>query len=149
MQDSIYTLKTSRVILKVADSAFAEKVQDPESLLPILRMVYGKLDSDQEHFSILCLNKANRVLMVKTLFSGAVDQTLVDLKVLFRFALLNGATGIIIAHNHPSGRTEPSMEDRHMTQKVVSGCATFDIKLIDHVILTSNAYYSFREGGLL
>lgn len=149
MLDSIYTLKTSRVMLRVQDSGNGELLQQPEQVVPILRLVYSKLDADQEHFTVFCLNKANRVLMVKTLFSGGMDTTFVDIKVLFRFALLNGATGIIIAHNHPSGRVEPSMEDRRITGKIADACRLFDIKLLDHIILTTGEFLSFRERGLL
>lgn len=124
-------------------------IQDPESAVNILRAIYADLDADQEHFTILCLNKANKVTGFKTLFSGGQDMSIVDLKVLFRNALLMGSTGLILAHNHPSGNLNASPEDLIITRKIIEGAKILDIKILDHIILGGNDSMSFREKGLI
>lgn len=145
--ETIYEIKTCKVRLRVTETELGT-VRDPESALGILRSIYKDLDADQEHFTILCLNKAYKVTGFKVLFSGGQDEANVDLKVLFRNALLMGATALILAHNHPSGRVEASPEDITLTKKIMEASAMLGIKILDHVIL-GNGYYSFTEKGLI
>ncbi|WP_207209779.1 JAB domain-containing protein [Flavobacterium beibuense] len=103
----------------------------------------------QEEFKILMLNYANEVLGVYNLSKGGVSGTVVDIKLLFAVALKCHASNIIIAHNHPSGTLIPSESDKTITAKIKKASELLDIKLIDHLIVTKEGYYSFSEFGLL
>lgn len=144
--DTIYKLETATIKLKVAETLGT--VRDPENATEILRAVYQELDQDQEHFTILCLNKANKVTGIKTVSSGGQDQGMVDPRIVFRIALLMGATSLIVAHNHPSGRNEPSPEDIAVTRKLVEAGKLLDINVMDHIILGEQSF-SFAERGMI
>ena len=99
----------------------------------------------QEEFKVLLLNRANEVLGIYPLSKGGITGTVVDSRLIFAVALKCNATGIIIAHNHPSGTLKPSEADITLT-KSIKKCADFlDITLIDHLIITKNGFYSFSK----
>ena len=102
-----------------------------------------------ESFKVLLLNKANKVLSLFSVSSGGVSGTVADPKVIFVAALKRNASAIILAHNHPSGNLKPSRADEELTQKIKSGGAFLDIKVLDHIILSKEGYYSFADEGLL
>ena len=103
----------------------------------------------RESFGVLCLN-ARTQLCARTLFMhGGVSVTLVDMKLLFQFAILHNASGIIVFHNHPSGGLTPSQQDKSLTRKIKDACAVLDINFLDHVILTDKNHFSFAEEGYL
>ena len=103
----------------------------------------------QEEFKVIYLNRANKVLGVYALSKGTISGTLVDVRLIFAVALKCNASGIILAHNHPSGNLKPSEADKSLTSKIKQ-CAEFmDINLIDHLIITKNNYYSFITEGIL
>ncbi|MFT4203615.1 MAG: JAB domain-containing protein [Chitinophagaceae bacterium] len=102
-----------------------------------------------EQFKVLLLNTANRVLGIYPMSSGGISGTVVDPRLLFATALTSHASGIILAHNHPSGNLQPSAADRHLTQKIAEGGKLLDIQVLDHLIITTEGYYSFSDEGLL
>ena len=103
----------------------------------------------QEEFKVLLLNRANEVLGIYPLSKGGITGTVVDSRLIFAVVLKCNATGIIIAHNHPSGTLKPSDNDITLT-KSIKKCADFlDITLIDHIIVTKNGYFSFSNQGKL
>ncbi len=102
-----------------------------------------------EQFKVLLLNRANKVLGIFEASSGGVTGTVVDPKIIFVAALKANACSIIISHNHPSGNLQPSGADREITQKVKSGGQFLDIKLFDHIIISSEGYFSFADEGLI
>ncbi len=102
-----------------------------------------------EQFKVLFLNKANKVLGIYDVSTGGVSGTVADPKVIFVAALKANCTGIIISHNHPSGNLKPSRQDEELTQKIKQGGQLLDIKLLDHIIVTSEGYYSFGDEGLV
>jgi DNA repair protein RadC len=108
-------------------------------------------DSDKiewvESFIVIGLNRANKVLGFYKVSSGGVTGTVADPKVIYQFALLSNASSIIIAHNHPSGNTTPSEQDRTLTNKIKEAGKMLDITLVDHVIVTVDGFYSFAENG--
>lgn len=108
----------------------------------------GKIDYF-EQFKILFLNHSLKVLGLYEMSSGGITGTIVDLRMIFSAALKANATSIMIAHNHPSGNTRPSDADRYMTAKIRQAGELLDIKLMDHLIITSESYYSFTEDGAL
>lgn len=106
-------------------------------------------DIDHEQFWVLLLNNANLVIKQLFLSKGGMTATLVDLRLLFKQALLHGAIGLILVHNHPSGKLEPSKADLELTFKIQTAAQTFDLKVLDHVIISSCGYYSFSDEGLI
>lgn len=102
-----------------------------------------------EQFKVVLLNRAYRVLGLFETSSGGPTGTVADPKMIFTAALKMNANSIILAHNHPSGNLEPSKADIQMTDKIKNAGLFLDIKVIDHMILTSESYYSFADEGLL
>ncbi|MCI4670834.1 MAG: DNA repair protein RadC [Bacteroidia bacterium] len=128
---------------------FPEKVKISSSLIAA-RYLMAKLgDFSQEVFYVLFLNRNNEVEAEKQLFVGGVAATIIDPKVVFREAILHLASGLIIAHNHPSGNLVPSQADIQITKKIQQGADYFDIRLLDHVIVSDRSYYSFADEGKL
>ena len=103
----------------------------------------------KESLKMLLLNRAKKVLGVMNISEGGTAGTTADIKVIMQCALLGNADGIILCHNHPSGTLQPSSEDMTLTQRVKSACNVMDIQLLDHIILTSEHYYSFADEGRL
>jgi len=100
-----------------------------------------------ESFFILLLNKANNTIGVKRLSKGSIDGTVVCTKMLLFYAINTLASTMIIAHNHPSGNTQPSNADIQLTKKIKEALKLCDILLLDHIILTDCNYYSFADEG--
>ena len=104
----------------------------------------------QESFAVLLLNNSNYVKGIYKLSTGGVSATLVDIRLLFAVALKSVTTGLILAHNHPTGKMDPSNLDKELTKKIVEAATYFDIKVLDHIILSPfDEYYSFADSGLL
>lgn len=102
-----------------------------------------------EQFKVLLLNRANRVIGVYEASSGGITGTIVDSRLILATAIKSLAVSIIISHNHPSGNLKPSVADQDLTSKIKSACKYHDIKVLDHVIVTSEGYYSFADEGLI
>ena len=103
----------------------------------------------QEEFKILLLNNANEVLGIQNLSKGSTNGVNVDMKLLFAVALKACATGIIIAHNHPTGNLQPSESDKNLTNKIKDSGKLLDIKLLDHLIVTKDSFFSLADNGLM
>lgn len=106
-------------------------------------------DLRTEEFWAIFLNNGNKVIHTSQLTQGGISQAIVDVRILFKTALDHFSTGIIIAHNHPSGSLKPSKEDINITQKIKEGGKTLSIQLLDHIIVTQDSYFSFSDAGLL
>ena len=102
-----------------------------------------------EEFWVLLLNKANKRVGKYKISSGGVASTLVDVKILLKYAIENLATNIILVHNHPSGSVAPSMADKELTKKIIQNCNSLDIAVLDHIIIGQDKYFSFSEEGFL
>ncbi len=133
-----------RVQIKQAER---QQVISSETACNILRPLIG--DVEKEEFWAIYLNQSNRVIRKERLSAGGLTGTLVDVRLIMKAALLCNATGIIIAHNHPSGNEKPSGEDNRITEQVKKAAETLNIRLIDHVIVTSNTYYSYMDNDML
>jgi len=103
----------------------------------------------QEQFVVLYLNRGNQVLAAYEVSRGGMTSTIVDLRLLFSTALKVAAISLLLSHNHPSGRLKPSHADIMLTEKIKEGGKLLDIQLVDHIILTSERYYSFADEGHL
>ncbi|GAA5088529.1 DNA repair protein RadC [Chryseobacterium ginsengisoli] len=106
-------------------------------------------DLRTEEFWAIFLNQSNKVIHLAQLTQGGINQSIVDVRILFKTALDHYSTGIIIAHNHPSGNLKPSREDIDITQKIKEAGKMLSIHLLDHLIITQNSYFSLSDEGLL
>lgn len=102
-------------------------------------------DLNHEEFWILMLDRSNKVIGQEMISRGGVAGTLVDAKLVFKPALERFASFVILCHNHPSGNLTPSHQDIHLTKKLKQAGALLDIKVLDHVIITSHGFYSFSD----
>ncbi len=102
-----------------------------------------------EQFKVLLTNRANKVLGIFEVSTGGIAGTVADPKLIFVAALKAGACGLILSHNHPSGNLAPSHADIELTKKIKEGGKLLEIQLLDHIILTSESYYSFADEGLI
>jgi len=115
-----------------------------------IKQFYGSDIEIMESFYILMLNNSNNTLGYVKLSSGGITGTLVDIRLLAKFALDSLACAVILAHNHPSGTLMPSQADKNLTQKIKKGLELLDIKVLDHIILTpGDEYFSFADSSIL
>tara|TARA_R110002050_G_scaffold237670_2_gene373757 strand:- start:55 stop:492 length:438 start_codon:yes stop_codon:yes gene_type:complete len=115
----------------------------------ILRPFYEGFIDHRESFKILLCDRNNRMLGVHHVSEGGLAGTVVDLKIIGQSMLLSNCSAIILCHNHPSGNLQPSNQDKAVTEKIYNLCKVFDIKLLDHIIITSETYFSFADEGIL
>lgn len=106
-------------------------------------------DLSHEEFWIILLNRANDVIKCEKVSSGGVSGTIADPKMIFKIALEHLASGIILAHNHPSGNLNPSQADKDLTKKLKAAGNSLDISVLDHLIFTDKKYYSFADEGIM
>lgn len=122
------------------------KIYSPKTAYDILKV---DIENKEKEILIALYLKGNILVSKKILTIGTDNQTLVSEKEIIKQALRENAQGIILAHNHPSGECLPSREDRVATEKIKYICKKLDINLLDHLIITSEKYYSFKENGHL
>lgn len=139
--------------VKEVDLVFKEErliynqIKSSQDAREFLKEVIGSGLEIQEHFVVLYLNHANKVIGYYKHTKGTINSTQVDIEMIVAVALKILAKAVILCHNHPSGNEEPSEPDKTLTRKVKAGFAYFDINVLDHLILTKNAYYSFADAG--
>ena len=124
-----------------------KKITSSESAFELLQPIIG--DLPHEEFWAIFLNNANKVLQTLQLSKGGITGTIVDVRLTLKTALQLGAVGMILAHNHPSGTLKPSQADKHLTKKLKLAGESLDIKVLDHLIITEKAYFSFADEQLL
>jgi len=123
------------------------KISNSESASAVLRSIWSDKIEIQEEFNVLLLNRNNDLLGWFNVAKGGMASTIVDPKIIFSVALKCNAHGIILCHNHPSGNLLPSEADKTLTEKLKKGAQLLEILILDHIILTSESYYSFADGG--
>jgi DNA repair protein RadC len=124
-----------------------KKITSSKSVFELMQPIIGELE--HEEFWIIFLNNSNKVIDKKQLSKGGITGTLVDVRLVLKNALEVGATGLILAHNHPSGTLKPSEADKSLTNKLKMASESLDIKVPDHLIVTEKAYFSFADEGLI
>lgn len=124
-----------------------KKITSSTDVFELLQPIIGELE--HEEFWIVYLNNSNKVIQKNQLSKGGMTGTLVDVRLVMKNALEVGATGLILAHNHPSGTLKPSEADKDITQKLKLAAQSLDIKVLDHLIVTEKAYFSFADDGIL
>ncbi|MEO0571777.1 MAG: DNA repair protein RadC [Bacteroidota bacterium] len=123
------------------------KINSSKDAFELLQPLIGELP--HEEFWIVYLNNSNKVLHKEQLSKGGMTGTLVDVRLVMKHALEQGAVGCVLAHNHPSGTLKPSQPDKEITKKLQKAGSALDIKVLDHLIISQNTYYSFADGGIL
>jgi DNA repair protein RadC len=123
------------------------KISDSRAVFDLLQPLVG--DLPHEEFWIVYLNNSNKVIHKAQLSKGGITGTLVDVRLVMKQALELGAVALILAHNHPSGALQPSEADKSITHKLQKAAESMDIRVLDHVILTQNKYYSFADNNLI
>lgn len=129
------------------DALQKKKITSSVSVFELMQPIIGELQ--HEEFWIIYLNNSNKVIHKNQLSKGGITGTLVDVRLVLKHALEVGATGLILAHNHPSGTLKPSEADKQITNKLKLASESLDIKVLDHVIVTEKAYFSFADENLL
>lgn len=132
---------------RAEDVLDTKKINSSQSVFDIMQPILGALP--HEEFWILYVNNSNKILQKFQLSKGGITGTLVDIRLVFKNALQLGAVAIILVHNHPSGTLVPSQADKTITQKIKTAGESLDIKVLDHVIITEKAYFSFADAGML
>ena len=119
----------------------------PDKVFATMR--YHFADLQHEEFWAIYLNNAKRMIFKIRISQGGVSATIVDPKIILRYAIENLATAIILVHNHPSGNLMPSREDDNQTERIAKAAKLFDIQLVDHLIVAAGDFYSYANEGRL
>ena len=123
------------------------KITRSRDIFQVMQSIIG--DLNVEEFWVLFLNQGNFVVKKELIGRGGFSYVAVDVRIIMKIALEEYATGIILAHNHPSGNLNPSRDDYRLTEKIKTAARTLDIELLDHLILNQKSYFSFADEGRL
>lgn len=132
---------------QAADTPEKPKITSSQTAFEVLHPTLA--DLHHEEFWILLLSQANRVIRKENLSKGGISATVVDPRIAFRKAIENGASSMILCHNHPSGTLQPSESDIQLTKKFKVAGEQLDVKVLDHIIIGEKNYYSFADNGLI
>jgi len=142
-----------RLVKELCIAYLAERMKQRDVLSsPRLVVDFARLKLSglpHEAFMAVYLNVRNEVIDYEILIEGTVDSVVIYPRRIIESALSNHATALILVHNHPSGHPEPSEEDKHITRAISQAARTLDIRVLDHIIVGKDGYFSFMEGGLL
>jgi len=128
------------------DALIFKKISSSKAVFEIMQPIIGELP--HEEFWVLFLNNSNSVISKSQLSKGGITGTVVDVRLVFKLAMENGATALILCHNHPSGNLTPSEADKQITKKIKQAGESLDVKVLDHLIITESKYYSFVDEGI-
>lgn len=135
--------KRRRLLLPKQLESIKSSTSVAEEFYPIMS------DLTHEEFWVLLLNKANKQIGKYKISSGGISSTIVDSRIILKYAIENLASNVVLVHNHPSGSLSPSRDDIELTKKIIIGCKALDMIVLDHIIIGQNKYYSFSDEGLL
>ena len=142
-----------KLVQEVAREFLKSKIIDKpfyKSSREIFDYLYHSLrDLKKEVFKVVYLNSQNQVIDTADLFSGTVNSSSVSLREVLEGAIMNNATALIFVHNHPSGNPEPSTSDKDLTRDLICAGKIMRIKVLDHIIIGDNRYFSFADDGLV
>ncbi|AEW87037.1 JAB domain-containing protein [Flavobacterium columnare NBRC 100251 = ATCC 23463] len=123
------------------------KITSSAQVYSLMQPIVGELP--HEEFWVLFLNNSNKLIYKTQISKGGITGTLVDTRLVYKLAFEYFATGIILLHNHPSGKLSPSSADIKLTEKIIEAGKHLDILVLDHLIITEKAYFSFADENLL
>jgi len=129
------------------DTLSRKRISSSKDAFLLLQPVIG--DLPHEEFWVLFLSNSNKVLRKEQISKGGFTGTLVDVRMVMKMAIELGAVAMILAHNHPSGVLKPSEKDKLLTRKLSTAAQSLDIKVLDHIIVTEKAYFSFADEDIL
>lgn len=135
----------------VADKSYfqATKIASSQDAYNVIKQFYSDDIEVYESFFLLLLNKANNTIGYVKISQGGTVGTVVDLKIIAKYAIDGLASSVILAHNHPSGNVNPSEADRAVTRKIKEGLKLFEITVLDHIILAADNHFSFADDYIL
>lgn len=122
-------------------------VSDADTLYDYFRS--HVMDLGYEECHALYLDRKNQIVSQRLISRGGISEASVDVRIILKYALIVGASSVVLAHNHPSGNYRPSIEDDRLTEKVSRGCRAVGLRLMDHLIIGSDGYYSYYEENRL
>ncbi len=128
------------------DTIELKKITSSKAVFDIMQPVIGELP--HEEFWVLYLNNSNKVIYKAQLSKGGITGTVVDIRIIFKMAFEQNATGLILSHNHPSGKLMASDADLKITKRIKEAGQTLEIQVLDHIIITENGYLSFQDEGI-
>lgn len=131
---------------RAEDVVASNKITSSKSVFDIMQPIIGELP--HEEFWVLYLNNSNKVICKAQLSKGGITGTVVDIRLLFKMAVEQNATALILIHNHPSGKLMASEADIQITKKIKQAGQTLEIQVLDHIIITENSYLSFQDTGI-
>ena len=130
-----------------------DQIQSPQDTFEIIQKIFfkrpKKVDLLKEHFWTIALNRASKILLIELVSIGGNGRTIAEPQEIFRLPLYKAANYLILIHNHPSGNPKPSPQDLDLTNRLIQIGDLMDIGVVDHVIVTSNSYYSFLDNDLI
>ncbi len=132
---------------KGAEAGEKPKISSSQVAYQVLQQQLA--DLPHEEFRILILNRANQVIAERQISRGGISGTVVDIRLICKCAVECNASGVIMAHNHPSGQVEPSEQDKQITRQMRDALKLFEISLLDHIIIGDQVYFSFADKGLI
>lgn len=131
---------------RVEETVELKKISSSKAVFDIMQPLIGELP--HEEFWVLFLNNSNKVIHKSQLSKGGIAGTVVDVRLIFKMALEQNATSLILTHNHPSGKLEASNADKEITQKLKLAGEQLEIRVLDHIIITEKGYLSFQDEGI-
>ena len=131
---------------KSEEKSIPKVISSSRDVFEIMQPIIGELP--HEEFWVLYLNNSNKVIYKSQLSKGGMTGTIVDVRLIFKMALEQGAISIILTHNHPSGKLQASEADKQITTKLKIAGDQLDIKVLDHIIITELGYFSFQDEGI-
>lgn len=132
---------------RIEEAVEKQKITSSKSVFDLMVPILGELP--HEEFWIIYMNNSNKIIQKTQQSKGGITGTLVDVRLVLKTALEVGATSLILVHNHPSGTLKPSQADQQLTQKLKIASESLDIKVLDHVIITEKAYFSFADENMM
>ncbi|MBO7491268.1 MAG: DNA repair protein RadC [Bacteroidales bacterium] len=127
-----------------------EQGRSVNSSYDIVELIQPKIAHlKHEEFWAVFLNQASKILKISQISKGGLTATVVDVRMIMQEALMLETTGIILCHNHPSGSVRPSSQDKALTKQIESAASLLNIRVVDHIIVSGNSYYSFLDEGML
>ena len=131
---------------RAEDAIELKKITSSKAVFDIMQPIIGELP--HEEFWVLYLNNSNKVIYKAQLSKGGITGTVVDIRLIFKMAFEQNATGLVLTHNHPSGKLIASEADLKITKRIKEAGQTLEIQVLDHLIITENRYLSFQDEGI-
>lgn len=140
--------KTKVQIIKEVYVGTPDSIHGPKEVSDIMQKIFSEEPPEyqgQERFWIMNLNTKNQIKKINLVAVGGINFCAIDVKIVLRDAIINMSSNIVAVHSHPSGDPTPSSDDIEITKKLKNACETVDIKMLDHIIIGKDKFYSFKE----